>query len=150
MVSDCCCLLSPLCAATPTEPEVVVRKYLEELKGTPADEVRGEEEEKMVTKGLACPESSSLGCAVKTEVVPEDRPGHPWCCCLWWHHQHLVERPRGFLKPACGNWWLVPIRGCDKGSTVWVTGSPDRASLLLSELAVGCGVEQGPVCALKP
>lgn len=61
---------------------MVVRKYLEELKGTPADEVRGEEEEKMVTKGLACLETSSLGCAVKTEVVPEDCPGRPQCWVL--------------------------------------------------------------------
>lgn len=32
-------LISP-CAATPTEPESVVKKYLEELKSAPADEVR--------------------------------------------------------------------------------------------------------------
>jgi len=33
-------LLSPF-AAAPTDPEAVVRKYLVEVKGTPADEVRG-------------------------------------------------------------------------------------------------------------
>lgn len=86
---------------------MVVRKYLEELKGTPADEVRGEEEEKLVTKGLACPEASSLGCAVKTEVVPEDRPGHPWCWVLL-----LVVAPPALGGEASGvpeacTWELV-------------------------------------------
>ncbi|XP_071882109.1 probable E3 ubiquitin-protein ligase DTX2 isoform X6 [Anas platyrhynchos] len=84
--------------ATPTEPEVVVRKYLEELKGTPADE----------DGSLQCPSCKTIygektGTQPKgrmeVSTFPQSLPGHKDCGTI----QIVYHISRGIQGPEHPN-----------------------------------------------